>query len=257
MRRYAYAASFGIARPEHEIYQKYAPYLHAQWAQFREISLREPTWLPEFERLQLNLPLGPVSHVLDPALLLDKPDYQAMVAQPLCADPYVLIYTLPFEHKLEDVDALLEVLAAYVQQCGIPNLKIIDISSYHILSHPHCAERIKALGLEYSFRYATGPDEFVNYVAHARMFLTPSFHGMVYSLIFGTPFSYFFLRGPDPRVITLEQLFHIAALKMSRGQSFDLTAFTAARAQCQHTFEAYIDELRRHSYQVLTSIVQD
>ena len=33
-----------------------------------------------------------------------------------------------------------------------------------------------------SYRYDTGPDDFVNLIAHANLVLTPSFHGMVYSL---------------------------------------------------------------------------
>lgn len=256
-KRYAYAASFGIARPEDPAYQSYAPYLHAQWAKFREISLREPTWLPEFERLNLNLPLGPVTQVVDPALLLDRADYQAMVETPLCAQPYILIYTLRFPHKEEDVHALLDVLTAYVQQSGEPHLKIIDISWYHILNQPQYANRIKALGLEYEYHYATGPDDFVNWVAHARLLLTPSFHGMVYSLIFGTPFSYFILRGPDPRVLTLEQVFDIKALKIIPGHTFDLAAFQEARDHSQHVFNERIAELRQHSYNVLTAIIQD
>lgn len=256
-KRYAYAASFGIARPEDPAYQGYAPYFHTQWAKFREISLREPTWLPEFERLNLNLPLGPVTQVVDPALLLDREDYQAMVAKPLCEQPYILIYTLRFPHKDEDVHALLDVLTAYVQQSGEPHLKIIDISWYHILSQPQYANRIKALGLEYEYHYDTGPDDFVNWVAHARLLLTPSFHGMVYSLIFGTPFSYFILRGPDPRVLTLEQVFDIKALKIIPGHTFDLEDFQEARAHCQQVFNERIAELRQHSYQVLTSIIQD
>ena len=256
VRRYAYAASFGTTRPEHPAYQDYAPYLHAQWAKFREISLREPTWLPEFERLGLNLPLGPVKHVLDPALLLDRNSYQAMVAQPLCPEPYILIYTLPFPHQKEDVNTLLDVLTAYVAQCGTKP-KLIDISTYHILKHPEFAARIQALGLEYSFRYDTGPDDFVNWVAHAQFVLTPSFHGMVYSLLFGTPFSYFCLRGTDPRVSTLEQVFAIAPLKMVAGRNFDLAAFTDTFKESQAKFTERIGDLRQHSYQVLRSIIQD
>lgn len=256
VRRYAYAASFGTARPEHSSYRDYAAYQHEQWAKFRAITLREPTWLPEFERLKLNLPLGPVSQVLDPALLLDRNDYAAMVAQPPCAEPYVLIYTLPYPHQAEDVHALLDVLTAYVYQCG-QKPKIIDISWYHVLKQTQYANRIKALGLEYEYRYDTGPDDFVNWVAHAGLVLTPSFHGMVYSLIFGTPFSYFFLRGPDPRVTTLEQVFEIAPLKIVPGQHFDLAAFQQAYTQCQQAFSTRIADLRRHSYQVLNAIVQD
>lgn len=80
---------------------------------------------------------------------------------------------------------------------------------------------------------------------------------MVYSLIFGTPFSYFILRGPDPRVLTLEQVFDIKALKIIPGHTFDLAAFQEARAHSQHVFNERIAELRQHSYNVLTAIIQD
>ena len=255
VRRYAYAASFGTTSPEHPAYQSYAPYLHSQWAKFRGISLREPTWLPEFERLALNLPLGPVTHVLDPALLLDRHYYQDMVARPLCSEPYILIYTLPFPHQKKDVDTLLDVLTSYVEQSGIT--KVIDISSCHILSHPDCVARIKALGIDYSYHYDTGPDDFVNWVAHAQLVLTPSFHGMVYSLLFGTPFSYFALRGSDPRVITLEQVFEITPLKMIPERSFDLKTFNETLTDCKAKFAERIGGLRQLSYQVLRSIIQD
>ena len=256
-KRYAYAASFGIARPEDPAYQSYAPYLNAQWAKFRAISLREPTWLTEFERLNLNLPLGSVTQVVDPALLLTRADYQPLVEQPLSTQPYILIYSLPFEHKDEDVHALLDVLTAYVEQSGTSGLKIVDISKYHILGRPQFTARLKEIGLDYEFHYDTGPAEFVNWVAHAQLLLTPSFHGLMYSLIFNTPFCYFILRAQDPRLVSLEQLYDIEPLKLVPGRSFDLTAFTAARAHSQKVFEEQVAQLRAHSYQILNSIIQD
>lgn len=252
---YAYAASFGSARPQDEAYPKYRDFILKSLARFRLITLRESPWVEELNAMKLPCPK--VGVVLDPALLCGKDDYKEIAAKPLCSEPYILLYAFGLERGTPEQNLMkfVEALKSLKERYGIS--RVIDISPFKLFVTPRLKQSFDALKLDYVHTPACAPQSFVNLIAHSQVTLTNSFHGMVYSLIFGKPFAYGYVRNRDPRIILLEKIFNISSLLLDNQENINAQALVEASRAVHRIFGQRIDSLRQSSLAVLDQILLD
>ena len=260
-RYYAYAASFGTSLPSDPAFARYRDFMVKGWQQFRLISLREPTWLDTLQNsCHLSPSLGPVTTALDPSFLLDRADYHVMTAEHMVKnEPYILYYSFStfYGTQEDDVIAALELIARYREQTHQPNLAVLDISPCETVSTPRIAQTMQRLHLRWQSRFVTAPHEFVNFVAHAQLVLTNSFHGAVFSLIFNTPFSYFYRNGCDPRLAMLQDVFGIKDVLLSELQGKSSEELKERNRELAAAYNSGIAALREPSLQLLRQVVED
>lgn len=154
------AASFGISQLPNENVQFYKDNLR----NLKEISVRE------FEgRDIVNSIIGIIpSVIIDPTMMLSKKDW-IEVSKPHQKKPnkkYILTYSLG--GLSSSADNLLN--------------DILDKDDYEIVNLGNIKNR------KY---YDAGPSEFIDFIKDASLLITDSFHGIVFSMIFETPFVIF------------------------------------------------------------------
>lgn len=159
-KRIAYAPSFGVSNIPDEHKENYAKWLSEMGA----LSVREHAGATLIKKLT-----GKKSPVhVDPTVLLTKETWEKF-ARPSSVRPkgkYLLTYYLG---KISsDKQQLINDLA------NENNLEIVNLSSY-----------------DDSKYYDLRPDEFVDMIQNAEIFLTDSFHGAVFSILMETPFVIF------------------------------------------------------------------
>lgn len=157
-KRNSYAASFGAdALPD-----KAKDWAAKQLSMFRNISVREASGCAIVEQLT-----GKQSQVcLDPTLLPDRADWEALTPKTQEA-PYALLFLLKYD------EVLAEKAKAEAQKRGIP-LRIIT------------AAFMPQVGM--SAWNTTGVIDWLSAIRNAQCVFTNSFHGMVFSMIFGRSF---------------------------------------------------------------------
>lgn len=161
-KRVAYAASFGVDAVPEEKQERFAAYLNGM----RAVSTREFTGSDIVRALT-----GTACPVLpDPTLLLTPAQWQSLEKKPRwhSAENYILVYHLGTkENQQSVVGQLLDAHPEY-RGCGIVNIGD--------------RENVRAFSIT--------PDEFLYLLHHAKLMVTDSFHGTVFSLLFGTPVYY-------------------------------------------------------------------
>lgn len=157
-KRYSYAASFGAdALPE-----KAQEWAAKQLSQFQSVSVREASGCAIVKQLT-----GKTAQVcLDPTLLPDRADWEALAGQPQ-DEPYVLLFLLKYD------EALIGKAKAEAEKRGMP-LRVISASF------------MPQVGM--SAWNTTGVTGWLSAIRNAQCVFTNSFHGMVFSLIFGRSF---------------------------------------------------------------------
>lgn len=161
-KRVAYAASFGVDAVPEEKKADFTRYLSGMKA----ISTREYAGA----RIVKDLTGREVSVLPDPTLLLTAERWSELEKRPgwRGEGDFILVYHLGTkENQKAVVDALLESHPEY------KGLGIVNIGD---------AENFRT--------YSVTPDEFLWLVHHAKLMVTDSFHGSVFSLIFGTALYY-------------------------------------------------------------------
>jgi len=157
-KRYSYAASFGAdALPE-----KAKPWAAEQLSQFRNISVREESGC----RIVQELTGRDAQVCLDPTLLPDRADWEALTQQET-AEPYVLLFLLKYD----------EVLVAKAKE---------EAEKRGIQLRTVTAAFMPQMGM--SFWNTTGITDWLSAIRNAQCVFTNSFHGMVFSMIFGRRF---------------------------------------------------------------------
>ena len=181
-KRISYAASIGIPvdspNLNRDMFEKYIP-------RFDNISLREKTHIPFVSQFTDK----EVCSVLDPTLLLEAEDYDE-----LCKDAsypegdYLLLYLLGYDASLID----------YANMIARKfNLKIV-------YSLPDIQKR--SFKNESESFFCGGPKEFVSAIKHAKVVVTHSFHGTVFSLLYHIPFFSYLLSNVPSRVSDLLEI---------------------------------------------------
>ena len=185
-KRYSYAASFGSdALPE-----KAKAWAAAQLSQFRDISVREESGCQIVQELT-----GRQAQVcLDPTLLPDRADWEKLTGQE-AAEPYVLLFLLKYD----------EVLVAKARQ---------EAEKRGVQLRVITAAFMPQMGM--SAWNTTGVTDWLCAIRNAGCVFTNSFHGMVFSMIFGRSFHVQRLTGElSSRNGRLEELLEF--LRLSQG----------------------------------------
>ncbi len=151
-KRISYAASFGLEK----IDKKYYKTLQEELPKFKAISVREDAGR---EIIKDATGINNVSVVLDPTLLLDRNEWIKLEKKPaaLTEKKYIFTYFLGDENIIE-----------LVSKIFCKDYSIVDF---------------------YKGKY--GPSEFLYLINHAEYILTDSFHGTVFSILFGKEFFVF------------------------------------------------------------------
>jgi len=157
-KRYSYAASFGAdALPE-----KAGAWAAVQLSQFQGLSVREASGCSIIKELT-----GREARVcLDPTLLPDRAHWESLTTRE-DTQPYVLLFLLKYDA------ALAEEAAQEARRLGLP-LRTVT------------AAFMPQLGM--AAWNTTGVTGWLSAIRGARRVFTNSFHGMVFSLIFGRSF---------------------------------------------------------------------
>jgi hypothetical protein len=167
-RTFSYAASFGID----EIPEQYRSAVAEGLKHIRHISVREDAGKQIVEGLTGRTD---AQVLVDPTMLLSREDWDRVITRPKGNVPpkYLLTY---FLGKVSDSRNC--AIRARAEELGCELIEIMDPQSpFH----------------------AVGPDEFVWLIKNATYICTDSFHGSVFSFLYGRPFAVFARedKGPD------------------------------------------------------------
>ena len=167
-RRVAYAPSLSHATFASENFGPAQRGQIADWlSRFSAVSVREASTAPLFQPL---CPV-PIATCLDPTLLLDASDYDAVTAPVPEATGTLFVYTL------EKNPELVTYAGRLARELGIS----VSYVSKHRLD----------FGVPAHNYYGVGPSEFLGLVRGCSAVVTNSFHATVFSLLFGVPFQTF------------------------------------------------------------------
>ncbi len=159
VKKISYAASIGT--------DYILPVYHEQFRggleQFDCISVREVSAVPVLSHLTDK----EIDVVLDPTLLLDREDYEPLKVPVKRNEKYILVYMM--EYNVEIVR-----YANYISRLlGIPIIQRRDQNYF--------TNELESM-------YTATPGEFLDYMEHAELVITNSFHGTVFSIIYEKPF---------------------------------------------------------------------
>lgn len=157
-KRYSYAASFGAE----DLPEKAKSWVAGQLAQFQELSVREESGC----RIIKELTGREAVLCLDPTLLVERKEWELLCGQER-TEPYVLLFLLKYD------EALVSKAKAEAEQRGIP-LRVVT------------AAFMPQLGI--GAWNGTGVIEWLSAIRNAQCVYTNSFHGIVFSIIFGRGF---------------------------------------------------------------------
>lgn len=152
----AYAASTGSPITDPEVFSR-------RLRHFKSIGVRE-SWLKQ--ELDVHYP-GEIAWCLDPVLLLSPEEWSGLGA-PVQRSGHILIYAFQISEaeyrRIKD-------LAAWM-----------DLEIVELVTHQRPAQKTILYEDDY------GPEEFVEYVRNAAYVYTDSYHGVLFSIIFGIPY---------------------------------------------------------------------
>ncbi len=157
----SYAASFGKSKIDEELEKKLPQFLK----KYETILVRENT----AEEIIQKQGFQNVKQVLDPTLLLNQEEWSKLAEKnKLENKEYILVYQLHHNKQMED----------YLRKLK----KHTNLPIYRI--HPSLYYGIKPG----KFLYLPTPGQYISYIQNAKYIVTDSFHGTVFSLIFGKNF---------------------------------------------------------------------
>lgn len=159
-RRVSYAASFGKwVKKADEVEEKFLPWLK----EFDYISVREDSGVNYVKSKGIDCEL-----TLDPTILLDKEEYEAICAERQINSPYVLLFSWSCGK---------EVIKAAKKVASELNLPLIS------LTPPP-----RTMGTGIKRKLDIGPREFLSMIKYADFIVTDSFHGTAFSTTFEKPY---------------------------------------------------------------------
>lgn len=187
VKKISYAASMGggkISEPD-----RYKSCLE----EYTAISVRE-----EYAKIVINQMFNGSKEAeisVDPTLLLDKEDYDKIISPRRIQHDYIFLYSVYHDEEL------LYAIKSIKKIWGLPIITLISRNnSYRVLFYG-----IKLAKQE-------GPEDFLSYIKYAKFVITNSFHGSVFSMIYGKEFYYLGDYRKDPR---LKQLFAMTGMEKS------------------------------------------
>lgn len=159
-KKIAYAPSFGISSFPKEL----ASQIHDWLIDFDALSSREKTGADYISTIVNKT----VPTVVDPVLLLKAEDWKEVAESPCLKYKYIFVYDRNGGQRLIN-------LAKKVREQS--NLPVIVLSA-----NRYCRYKVKKQVFD------AGPAEFLGYIKDAEYVVTDSFHGTMFSLVFGKQF---------------------------------------------------------------------
>lgn len=199
VKKISYAASIGsdyILPVYHEQYRR-------GLGQLDFISVREASARPALAQLTDK----EIDVVLDPTLLLDKEEYEALKVKREHREKYIFVYMMEYNTELVK-------FANYMSRLlGLPIVQKRE-QPYFINELETCFTSI--------------PGEFLDYIENAEFVLTNSFHGTVFSVIYEKPFISMLHSGTGSRTSDLLKTLNLTDHLMDNaqeGSAFERMAF--------------------------------
>lgn len=181
----SYAASVGLSadsfRMNREVFEKYIP-------GFDYLSVREKT----HEGFIASFTDKKVQTVLDPTLLLNCEDYNQLIMETESVKEeegeYIFFYYLKHDSSTPLACSFVNMLARKY------HLKII---------HFYVEMPKQVFHNDNKSFYFEGPKDFIWYIKHAKIVVTNSFHGTVFSILYHKPFYTYIVKSMQSRVLDL------------------------------------------------------
>ena len=178
----SYAASIGVK----EIPEAYVEEYKKALSHVKKISVRETAGVQTLR----NIGIEEVEVMPDPTLLLSKELWEQLSVKPDIKRKYILVYKITTSDKMIDFAKELS-CATKLPLIYIPN----DLKS----------------GVIGSLKLDVGPREWLGYIRNAEYVVTNSFHGTVFSILFGVKFFSEVSKKVNPstsRLLTLLSMFN-------------------------------------------------
>jgi hypothetical protein len=167
--------SYAASVPNGDIPEAEKPLFAAYLKKLSAVSVREERLAKELEEL-----LGKkVTTVVDPTLLLKREDYDTLLQdKPIVAEPYLFVYYVVESPKLTALARKAAAMTGY---------RLVEL---HYHKTPEREKELRKTGedVRTTYVYTAGPGEFLTYLRDAKMVMTNSFHGTVFSILFGKKF---------------------------------------------------------------------
>lgn len=161
----SYAASVGSISIPEQLYESYRVLL----SRYAHISVRESSGVRVIETVVGKQ----ASVVLDPTLLLNKDEWNAIAARcQLVKKPYILCYFLNYSFN---AFPFVEDFAEYVQ-------RLTGLHLVYVARPPHKLSLYNRI-----YKIGATPEEFLSLVRDAELVITTSFHGTAFAINFGRP----------------------------------------------------------------------
>jgi hypothetical protein len=157
--RFSYAGSFGKTALNEEAKMAYKYYLN----RYYKIAVREKSAI----EIISSMGISGAEQVLDPTLLLSSKEWSMLIKNEINKD-YVLIYQL---HSNSQMDSYAK---EFAKKTGLPLIRIT--LAMHQIARGGKLVLLPELGT------------FLSYIKNAKYMITDSFHGTIFSIIFGTQF---------------------------------------------------------------------
>ena len=155
----SYAASIGVKYIPDDYIEKYKNAI----SKIQMISVRETAGI----RTLADIGIDKVEVMPDPTLLLPKEVWEKLSIMPVIKGKYILVY------KITKADQLIRFAKDLAKKTGLPIIYIPnDLKS----------------GIVGSLKLSVGPREWLGYIHNAEYVVTNSFHGTVFSILFGKKF---------------------------------------------------------------------
>lgn len=155
--------SYGASIGKDYLPAKYIENIKNSLSRFHFISVREESAVSAIQALTNTK----TEVVLDPTLLLTKEDYSELIQKPQIQEKYIFVYMM---EKNKEVILFANQIA---KALGFP------------IIHRHQQKIFKN---EIASCYTGIPGDFLGLIEQAELVITNSFHGTVFSIIYGTPF---------------------------------------------------------------------
>lgn len=180
-KRMSYAASFGIDY----IKPKFQDMVKQNLMRFQQITVREKQGVRILRQLGLS-----AVQVVDPVFLLPKNEWGKLSVSPSIKGKYILVYDFGRNKMMQ------EFAIRYAKK---HQLKILSLNDF--VSHSYA---------DYNINNA-GPREFLGLIKNAECFISNSFHGTAFSIIFEKQF--FVFNRKDAVNSRMESLMEMAGLQ--------------------------------------------
>ena len=177
----AYAPSIGLDKIPNELQDKYRNLLR----RFDSLSVREEKGAELIYKI-CNLK---AEVVLDPTFLLEKKEWEEILMEPKIEEDYIFVYFLSENKAHEEAVKKLALILGY---------KIVTVSH----------SKLNKKMVDYVDNDA-GPREFLGYIKNAKLIITDSFHGTIFSIIFKKNFYVFERFSPNDKISQNSRIYNI------------------------------------------------